>query len=45
MGIEAIFRKPVPVKVEAVVHMIGFALLMVLMIVLTFGDISRLVGG
>lgn len=42
--IEMIFRKPVPQDKEAWVHFIGFALLMVLMIVITFNDIRRLIG-
>ena len=42
---EAIFRKPVPAKYEGWVHTAGFALLMVLMIVLTFNDIVRIITG
>ena len=40
--IEKIRRKRVPVKVEAMVNGIGFALLMLLMIFVTFNDILRL---
>ena len=41
---EMIFRRPVPQKFEAVVHFIGFALLMVLMVVILFSDVLRLFG-
>ena len=40
--IEAIRRKPVPQKAEAYVHMAGYALLLVLMLVLTGKDILRI---
>ena len=40
--IEKIRRKRVPVKVEAMVNGVGFALLMLLMIFVTFNDILRL---
>lgn len=39
--IEAVIRKPVPKKAEAVIHMIGFALLMLLMVFVLFNDISK----
>ena len=39
--IEAIIRKPVPKKAEAIIHMIGFALLMLLMVLVLFNDISK----
>lgn len=42
--IEAIIRKPVPKKAEAIVHMIGFILLMILMVLVFFNDVSRLFG-
>ncbi|MBR5134909.1 MAG: RIP metalloprotease RseP [Clostridia bacterium] len=42
---EAIFRRPVPQKFEGLVHAIGFALLMVLMVVLVFNDVFRLITG
>jgi len=41
---EAIFRRPVPQKYEAIVHMIGFALLILLMLVITFSDVMKLFG-
>ncbi len=40
--IEGIRRKPVPPEKEGMVHMIGFALLMVLMVVVLYNDILRL---
>jgi len=40
--IEKIRKKPVSAKVEATVNSIGFALLMILMIYVTFNDILRL---
>ena len=40
--IEKIRRKRVPVKVEAIVNGVGFSLLMLLMIFVTFNDILRL---
>lgn len=39
--IEAIIRKPVPKKAEAIIHMIGFALLMLLMVLVLLNDISK----
>lgn len=43
--IEAIRRKPLKPEVEGIVHLVGFGLLMVLMLVVTFGDISKLISG
>lgn len=43
--IEAIRRKPMKPEVEGIVHLVGFGLLMVLMLVVTFGDISKLISG
>lgn len=43
--IEGIFRKPIPRKVEQVVNSVGFALLMVFMVVVTFKDIWQLITG
>ncbi len=40
--IEGIRRRPVPRKVEAYVHMAGFALLMGLMLVMTYKDVLRI---
>lgn len=39
--IEAIFRKPVPQKVEAIIHNVGFMLLMALVTLVTFKDILK----
>jgi len=43
--IEAIRRKPLKPEAEGMVHFVGFALLMVLMIVVTFNDITKLFTG
>lgn len=43
--IEAIRRKPVPPEKEGLVHMIGMGALLLLMIVLTYSDITRLIAG
>ncbi|MGN1340597.1 MAG: M50 family metallopeptidase [Oscillospiraceae bacterium] len=43
--IEAIRRKPLKPEVEGVINLVGFGLLMVLMLVVTFGDISKLASG
>lgn len=40
--IEKIMRKPVPRKVEGIVNTVGFGLLMLLMLYVTFNDILRL---
>ena len=40
--IEKIRKKPVPAKTEALVNSIGFMLLMLLMVYVTFNDILRL---
>lgn len=40
--IEAIRRKPVPRDKEAIVHLAGFAILMVLMVVILFHDVWKL---
>jgi len=43
IGIEAVTRKKVPTKVEAIINNVGFLLLMVLLFVITAGDVRRLV--
>lgn len=43
--IELIRRKPVKPQVEGMVHFVGFALLMLLMLVVTFNDIVKLFTG
>lgn len=45
MLFELIFRKPVPAKYEGWVHAVGFALLMILIVIVTGNDILRLVRG
>ena len=42
--IEAVRRKPINPKYEGYVHAAGFALLMLLVVVVTFNDITRLLG-
>src|SRR5690606_33225230 len=42
VGIEKLRGKPVPPEKEGIFHFIGFALLMLLMIVVTWNDIQRL---
>ncbi len=42
---EAIFRRPVPQKFEGMVHFIGLALLLLLMLLITFNDVFRLIQG
>ncbi|CQR47663.1 Regulator of sigma-W protease RasP [Paraliobacillus sp. PM-2] len=42
VGIEAVRGKPMSPEKEGIVHFIGFALLMLLMIVVTWNDIQRL---
>ncbi|MBW7473261.1 RIP metalloprotease RseP [Paenibacillus oenotherae] len=45
LGLEAVRRKPVNPNRESMVHFIGFALLMLLMLAVTYNDILRLVRG
>jgi len=40
--IEALFRKKVPVKVEGMIHFVGLAALMLLMVVITFQDVFKI---
>lgn len=42
--IEAIRRKPVPKEKEALVHMVGMALLMILMVFVMYNDIRNIIG-
>lgn len=42
LGIEAVRGKPIDPQKEGIVHFIGFALLMLLMIIVTWNDIERL---
>ena len=41
--IEAIRRKPIPAKYEGYIHAVGMALLLLLMVVITFNDIKNLI--
>ncbi len=41
LAIEKIRRKPVSQKIESIVHTIGFAVLMILVIIITFQDVIR----
>lgn len=43
--IEAIRRKPIPAEKEGIIHFVGLAALMILMLIVTFNDISRLFSG
>ena len=43
--VEAIRRKPVDQKVEAIIHLVGYALLFGLLIFFTFQDVRRLFMG
>lgn len=43
--VEAVRRKKIPADKEGLVHFIGFALLILLMILATTNDIGRLIGG
>lgn len=45
MIVELIRRKPVKPEVEGMVHFVGFAALMLLMVVVTFNDITKLARG
>ena len=42
--IEAVRRKPVKPEHEGIVHLIGMALLMMLIVAVTFSDIKKLIG-
>jgi len=43
IGIESIFGRKVLPKIEAIIHTVGFIFLIVLLILLTVGDVKRLV--
>lgn len=45
LGIEAFRKKPIDPNQEGLVHFIGFALLMLLMVAVTYNDILRLIKG
>ncbi|XKT74321.1 MAG: RIP metalloprotease RseP [Patescibacteria group bacterium UBA2163] len=44
VAIESITRRPVPNKISQIVNTIGFLILILLMVAVTVGDISRLIG-
>jgi regulator of sigma E protease len=44
IGIEKVFKKPVPRNVEGVIHLVGFALFIGLFIFITYKDIVRIFG-
>jgi len=45
MLVEVIRRKPISRKVESTVHLFGYALLLGLMLLFTFQDVGRILGG
>lgn len=45
LAFEGIFRKPIPAKYEGMVHLIGMILLLGLMLIVTFSDITRIFRG
>ena len=44
IGIEKLFKRPVPRNVEGVIHLIGFALFIGLFIFITYKDLVRIFG-
>lgn len=42
---EGITRRPVPAKYEGIVHLVGMALLLLLMVIIAFSDIRKLIVG
>ncbi len=45
IAIEKIFRKPVPRNVEGIIHFAGFVAFIVLFLLITYRDLTRLFGG
>ena len=43
--IEGIRRKPIPIKYEGIVNFVGLALMMLLLVAVTFNDIVRIIQG
>ena len=43
VGLEAIFRRRIPAVVANTLNVVGFALLMLLMVVVTWGDVAKLI--
>ena len=44
IGIEKLFKRPVPRNVEGVIHLIGFALFIGFFIFITYKDLIRIFG-
>jgi len=42
--VELVFRRPIPRKVEAAIHAVGFLILLGLLLLITMKDIMRLFG-
>lgn len=42
IGIEKVFKKPVPRNIEGAIHLVGFALLLVVFFLITYQDISHM---
>ncbi len=45
LAVEAVRRKPIDAEKEGFVHFVGFALLLLLLLVVTYRDLLRLMGG
>ncbi|MBE3575936.1 MAG: RIP metalloprotease RseP [Firmicutes bacterium] len=45
VGVELVRRRPVNPEKEGFVHFLGFAFLMALLLVITFSDVARIIGG
>jgi regulator of sigma E protease len=45
LGIESVFKKPIPIKIEAGISMVGMTLLMLLALFVTYGDITKIFTG
>lgn len=45
LAVEGVRRKPISPNVEGTIHFVGFALLMVLILVVTFNDVRKLITG
>ena len=45
IGIEKATGKPVPRKIEGVIHLVGFVMLFGLMILIMYNDVSKWFGG
>lgn len=45
IGIEKVFRRPVPRNVEGMIHLVGFALLIMVFLLITYQDLTKLFSG